>query len=66
MSKHAWDILGRAVAEIDPAPVTLDNLLLHLLIKWANYPKRKITKLMRFMNSRVHTCIAALGGPTHY
>ena len=63
---HAWDILGWAVAEIDPSPAGLEDLLLHLQIKWANIRQRKITKLMRSMNSRVHTCIAAQGGPTHY
>ena len=62
ISRHPWDILGRAVAEIDPA---LD-LLLHFQIELANIPQRKITKLMRSMNSPVHTCIAAQGGPTHH
>ena len=66
ISMHAWDIPGSAVAEIDPALAGLVDLLLHLKIKWANIPQRKITKLMRSMNIRVCTRIAAQGGSTHY
>ena len=64
--EHVWDILGGAVAEIDPAPAALEDLLLHLQVEWSNVTQRKITKLMRSMDSRVRTCIAAQGGPTHY
>ena len=66
LSRHAWDVLSRAVTEIDPAPAGLEDLLLHLQIKWANIPQRKITGRMRSMNGRVCTCIAAQGAPTHY
>ena len=62
ISRDAWDILDRAVV----APAGLEDVLLQLQIEWANIPQRKITTLMRSMNSRVHTCIAAQGGPTHY
>ena len=65
-SRHPWDILGRAVADIDPAPAELEDVLLHLQINWVNIPKRKITKLMRSMNSRFCTFIVGQGDPTHY
>ena len=30
ISRHDWDIVGRAVAEIDPAPAGLEDLMPHL------------------------------------
>ena len=67
LSRHAWDILHTAASgNVFPAPAGLNNLLLHLQIEWANIPKRKITKLMRSMNSRARIFIASQGSPTHY
>jgi hypothetical protein len=64
--EQAWDIVGRAMSKVHPAPTTKEDLLLELQIAWGNIPQRKITKLVRSMNPRVRECIANQGGPTHY
>ena len=61
--EHMGDILGRALAQIDPAPATIEDLLLHLQVECANIPQRKITNVMRSTNSI--PCNMGFGGVLH-
>ena len=58
--EQAWDMLGQALSKVHPAPTPKEDILLQLQIEWGNIPQRKITKLVRSMNTRVCKCIAVL------
>ena len=64
--EHVWDILGRAIKAMNPAPRTVQELEAALIDKWENIPQRDLRTLCLSMRRRCTSLIAARGSHTRY
>ena len=64
--EHVWDMLGRRIRNLIPAPRTLDELRRALSEQWAVIPQEDISRLVQSMPRRIDTVIQARGGNTRY
>ena len=64
--EHAWDILGRAIKSMNPAPRTIPELEAALIDKWNNIPQRYLRTLCLSIRRRCTALIAARGSHTRY
>lgn len=64
--EHVWDMLGRRIRNLVPAPRTLNELREVLLEQWAAIPQDEIRHLIEGMPRRIDAVIQARGGNTKY
>jgi transposase len=64
--EHAWDALGRHIANRQPPPRTLSELRTALIEEWESLPTELLNSLINSMNHRCSACIAVRGNHTYY
>ena len=64
--EHLWDCLDRRVRQRRHQPQTLNELRNALNQEWRHIPQATVRKLIRSMNRRCTSLIAASGGYTRY
>lgn len=64
--EHAWDALGRRIADREIPPRTLPELTAALTEEWNRIPQEFINNLINSMHDRCQTFINVRGDHTHY
>ena len=64
--EHLWDELDRRVRERQPAPQSLQQLVVALQAEWAHIPQQVIRNLTSSMGRRCQAVIDTRGGHTRY
>ncbi|GFX23903.1 transposable element Tcb2 transposase [Trichonephila clavipes] len=64
--EHAWDALGRRVADRKPPPQTLQELKRAVLEEWDRIPQLVINSLSDSMPQKGSTFLAVRGNHTPY
>ena len=64
--EHVWDILGRHIQQVNPAPQNNAQLIQSLTNVWNAIPQGQMSNIVNSMRRRCQAVIAAGGGHTRY